>query len=110
MTEGEKSAILSLRKYPANYVIASTSEAILRDCHACLRQARNDNGTGSFTASAVKQSLGVITSIPCLSWKLSWDCAACSERSEESYTSQRQAGTSLVMTEKKERQKSYASD
>jgi len=36
LTEGEKSAILSLGKYPANCVIASTSEAILRDCHACL--------------------------------------------------------------------------
>jgi len=47
LTEGEKSAILSLRKYPTNYAIASTSEAILRDCHACLRQARNDNGTDS---------------------------------------------------------------
>ena len=42
LTEGEKSAILSLRKCPANYVITSTSEAILRDCHACLTQARND--------------------------------------------------------------------
>jgi len=47
LTKGEKSAILSLRKCPANYVIASTNKAILRDCHACLRQARNDNGTNS---------------------------------------------------------------
>jgi len=47
LTEGEKSAILSLRKYPVDYVIASTSEAILRDCHACLWEARNDNGTNS---------------------------------------------------------------
>jgi len=47
LTEGEKSAILSLRKYTVDHAVASTNKAMLRDCHACLTQARNDSETNS---------------------------------------------------------------
>ena len=47
MTEGEKSAILSLPKHTAKHVIVSTNKAILGDCHAWLTQARNDSETNS---------------------------------------------------------------
>jgi len=42
LTEAEKSAILSLRKYTVDYVTTSTNKATLRDCHACLTQVRHD--------------------------------------------------------------------
>ena len=47
MTEGEKSAILSLRKHTVDNLIANTNKAILRDCQACLTQVRNDSATNS---------------------------------------------------------------
>lgn len=47
MTQGEKSAILSLPKHTAKHVIVSTNKAILGDCYACLTQARNDSETNS---------------------------------------------------------------
>ncbi len=47
MTEGEKSAILSLPKHTVEHVIVGTNKVILGDYPTCLTQARNDSETNS---------------------------------------------------------------